>query len=121
MLNAVAFPCFGTRVAPDRNGPQAPHFFARVFVPCGQKTARSLFAAGGSRNHEIAYDQRRGRGVVVLLPVGHFHVPRNFPIAAIQRKQMRVVGHHVDPIARKRDAAVHTTRRIAHEAARAGP
>ena len=46
------------------------------------------------------------------MPVGHLGVPEQLAGEAVERDQVRVVGHHEDAIARDRDAAIASRRRV---------
>ena len=73
--DAASLPRFRSRLAWRRHRPEAPHFFARCLIECGEKAAHAFVTAGRAGNHEVPDDERRAGGVVVLAPVRHFGFP----------------------------------------------
>ena len=89
-----------------RHGPEPPDLLAGLLIVRGDEAVGAVLAAGHAGDHEVARGQRRRRRRVVLAPVGQRRVPQQLAGEAVQRDEVRVVGHHEHAIAGDRDAAV---------------
>ena len=78
VFDRFSAPSLRAGLAGFRDGPEAPNLLASLRIPCGDKTARSLFAARCAGYDESIGDEGRGGGVVVLLPIRHFGFPGKF-------------------------------------------
>ena len=116
MLDALALPGLRSRLAGLRHGPESPDFLAGGLVEGGEEAARAVFAAAEPGDHQIAHGQRRGRGEVVLMPVGHLGVPDQLAGEAVERDQVGVVGVHEDAVAGHGHAAIGAAGGVARQA-----
>ena len=99
MLDVFALPCFRAGLAGLGHGPEAPDFLAGRLIVRRDEAAHAFVAAGGAGDHQIADGERRGRAVVVLMPVRHFGFPQQLAVEAVQRDHVGVVGEHEHAIA----------------------
>ena len=115
MCDAASLPCFRSRLPRRRHRPEAPHLFAGGLIKGGEEAAHAFVATGRAGDHEVADHERRARGVVVLTPVRHLRFPQQRTRRAVERDDVRMIGHHEHAIARDGDASVDTAGRVADE------
>ena len=118
VLDVLALPGLRSRLARLRHGPEAPDLLAGLLIVRGDEAVGAVLAARDAGDDQVAGGQRRRRGRVVLAPVVELGVPQQLAGEAIERDDVRVVGHHEDAIAGDRRAAV---RAAAAHALRARP
>ena len=115
MFDVGARPCFRAGLARLRHRPEPPRFLSRFGVERGNEPADALVAARRSDDHQLAHDQRRRRGAVVLARIRHARFPHQFAREPVQREQLRIVGDDEEAAARDRRAAIDAGRRVAGE------
>ena len=99
MLGLLSLPCFGTGLAGIGYRPESPCFLAGRCVVCSDESAHAFITPGGAGDQEIAHDERRGRSIVVLMPVRHFGFPEKLAVTAIHGDHVSVVREHEQAVA----------------------
>ena len=77
-----------------RHEPEAPCPFAGRDLIGVDETARAFVAPRRSRKHQVAHDQRRRCGAVMLPVIGHFGVPQKLTVQPVESDDVRVIGNH---------------------------
>src|SRR5262249_20099034 len=78
MLDALALPAIGNRLARLGDSPEFPGFLTRGLVVGGQESARAVLAAADSGDHQVSDGQRSGGREIALLRIGGLYVPDLF-------------------------------------------
>src|SRR5262249_46819063 len=66
VLDVLAAPGLGARLAAPGDAPEAPALASRLLVEGRDEAVRAVLPARDTRDHEIAGHERRGRSAVVL-------------------------------------------------------
>ena len=91
--------------AAGRSAVPAPLRLAGLGVDGFEKAGEVIEIARNADQHVIANDQRRHRGPVAALRIGHGDVPAHRAVLRVQADQVRVRRHEVEPFAVHRNAA----------------
>src|SRR5215831_16139587 len=83
-----------------------PGFLAADLVICRNKSPHAFITAGRAGNDEIAYCERCGCAVVVLMPVRHLRFPEKLSVTPVERDHMCVIREHEKAVTGNSDAAV---------------
>ena len=118
MFDVFPFPGFRVGLAGQGHGPESPDFLAGGLIERRDEAADSFVAARRARNNQIADRERRGRPVIVLMPIRHFGFPQQLAIGAAQRDHVGVVGEHEHAIAGDCYTAIESTRGVSGDTAR---